>query len=77
MRMTAAAVGAMVHFVNPDSARQVLPAVVVLVGQANAVNLQVFTDGPDHLIWEAAVRYDDAEVPAPRTWHWPPRAEAD
>lgn len=38
------------------------------------VHLHVMSPGPAGAYTELSVPFDDSAEPAPRTWHWPPRA---
>ena len=67
-------IGALVHFVLPHGVArgEHRPAVVVLVLESGAVNLQAFTDGGDQLpcpFFAGGVEQD--EKAAPGTWHAP------
>ncbi len=69
---------------KPQCQGEARPAIVTRVIDATRVNVQVFLDGPNDAIaphvtgetmWLGTVDYAPAGFNAPRTWHWPARAE--
>lgn len=58
-----------------DVARHVEGNPVPVPATSNGiVHLHVMTPGPAGAYTELSVPFDDSDEPAPRSWHWPPRA---
>lgn len=66
--------GVQTHAGNYCYEGEIYPAIVVRLWDAEhpSVNLKIFLDGDD-TFWVTSCY--ESEVPAPGTWHWPPRVE--